>query len=165
VSTFSTAAVSFALRQLGAPYLWSAQGDYMIGKAGEFIKLDSPAYDCAGLVKMATVRAGGPDLRSWWGADSLFSALPPADASERFPLVFYGAKGRASHVGIALGDTGLVLEASGGDSTTRTIADALHRDAKVRVGFNGRLDRLGFRSFDAMQFLHLHPSPGGLPNV
>jgi cell wall-associated NlpC family hydrolase len=167
VSFFGATVVDIALRQLGAPYIWAGQGDYYV-REGRILPIAMAGvpvlgFDCAGLVKYCALKAGGPDLRGWWGADSLFRELPTADASERFTLVFYGRGRSATHVGIALSDTGLVLEASGGDGTTLTFQDALHRNACVRVGRNGRMDRLGYRSLDALQTLHLKP-PALIPD-
>lgn len=190
---FDEQVVDLALRQVGAPYLWSARGDYVVRDerlpsgavlAGQQFNVHSAqvgvpaglsAFDCAGLVTWAAWKAGAADIRGWWGADTLYEHLPEYDASGERPgdcnrLVFYGALGgRATHVAIDIG-RGLVIEAAGGDATTLTYQDALKRTrlspwpAAVAVRREFRRDRLGSRSLLAAQHLPARP-PGAYPAV
>lgn len=168
--TFDQLAVDFALAQLGAPYIWAGRGDWYVseGKILSTTNLGDPkvrlVFDCAGLVLWAAFRAGADsDGRGWWGADTLWTHLPerlpdePADANR---LVFYGSPARASHVALDLG-RGIVLEAAGGDSRTTSLEAAAkgvgYGPARVRVGREHRLDRLGYRSLLALKTLPSRP--------
>jgi cell wall-associated NlpC family hydrolase len=165
---FDELVVDFALHQLGAPYAWAGRGEYCVRPGPDSQPAIFPvtsqgfgslAFDCAGLVDWAVWKAGGPDLRGWWGADHLWQRLPerlPDDPPDAYRLAFYGHAGRASHIGIALAK-GLVIEAAGGDQTTLTYADAMRRGAYVRIGRSSRIDLLGYRSLLAAKFLPLKP--------
>lgn len=165
--TFAQACVAWALRRLGDPYIWAGEGEWCVrgpvgaGQILSVAEVGCPGYgfDCAGLVKRAALAANpqGPDLRGPWGAQHLFWHLPEAREGD-IRLVFYGVGDVASHVGFDLGNH-LVLEASGGDATTLTYANALHRNAKVRIGFEQRPDRIGYRSLEAVAGLPKQPPP------
>ncbi|GAA4856455.1 C40 family peptidase [Kitasatospora terrestris] len=92
------AAVSYALAQVGKPYLWGGNGPN--------------GFDCSGLVQQAYRRAGVATPRV---ADDQYRATTPIDASRlrRGDLVFWSGNGRVSgihHVAIYLGD-GTYVEA------------------------------------------------------
>ena len=168
-TSYAEACVAWALRHLGDPYVWAGQGEWAVRRdaqgQGQIVsagELGCPGmgFDCAGLVKRAHFAAAGTgavDLRSWWSASDLFWHLPEAREGD-LRLVFYGQGDVASHIEFDLGNR-LRLGANGGDSTTLTYMHALHRNAKVRIGFEGRGDRIGFRSLDALRNLPLHPPP------
>jgi len=161
---FSRAVVKKALSQLGKPYIWAGRGDFVVsaGKQVHPATLGCPefAFDCAGLVGWAAWRSGAQDLRGWWGAQHLATALPPRQPGEPFELAFYGRDmAHVTHVAIHLGG-GLVLEAAGGDATTLTYADALRRAARVRIDFDGRVDGLCTRSLEGLKFLTYQPPKG-----
>lgn len=168
---FDELVVEAALQQLGVPYIWAGRGDYAVrdmqdGRGPRNVPMGAAAgcergLDCSGLVTFSIWKAGGPDLRGWWGADALWRALPDIDTDEGeeddwFALCFYGTKTKATHVAIELGRN-LVCEASGGDSSTLTLTDALKRGAFVRMGFDQRRDFLGSRSLIATKKLPPRP--------
>lgn len=160
--SFSEMLVAFALKQLGKPYLWAGRGDYVV-REHQIIRLadTDQGFDCAGLVTWAAWKAGAADLRGWYGADHLWLLLPEGKPGD-MRLALYGSKGHATHVAIDLGH-GLVLEAAGGDSTTLTVTDAMKRGASVRIGFERRVDRLGYRSLEALKDLPLRPTVSPTP--
>ncbi|MFG2823168.1 C40 family peptidase [Kitasatospora sp. NPDC048365] len=92
------AAISYALAQVGKPYLWGGNGPN--------------GFDCSGLVQQAYRRAGVETPRV---ADDQYRAATPISASRlrRGDLVFWSGNGRVSgihHVAIYLGD-GTYVEA------------------------------------------------------
>lgn len=117
--------LGYALRMVGLPYIW--------GGASPLV-----GFDCSGLV-MELLAAGG---RVKHGTDASSQALynhlrsvgqKPLDVPKFGALAFYGRhKADITHVGFCLGDT-LMLEAAGGDKTTKTATDAKLRNACVRV--------------------------------
>jgi cell wall-associated NlpC family hydrolase len=166
---FDELVVEQALMQLGVPYIWAGRGDYAVrdlndGKGLRNVPMGAAAgcdrgLDCSGLVTWAIWKAGGGDLRGWWGADALWRHLPDLDEDEEddwFALDFYGTNKKATHVAIELGRN-LVVEAAGGDSTTLTLTDAMKRGAFVRMGFEKRQDFLGRRSLSATRKLPHRP--------
>ncbi|MEV4560620.1 C40 family peptidase [Kitasatospora sp. NPDC049285] len=92
------AAVSYALAQVGKPYVWGGNGP--------------DGFDCSGLVQQAYRRAGISTPRV---ADDQYRATTPISSGQlqRGDLVFWSNNGRASgihHVAIYLGD-GTYVEA------------------------------------------------------
>ncbi|GLW68835.1 hypothetical protein Kpho02_11340 [Kitasatospora phosalacinea] len=92
------AAVSYALAQLGKPYVWGGNGPN--------------GFDCSGLVQQAFRRAGIATPRV---ADDQYRAATPISSGQlqRGDLVFWSSNGRVSgihHVAIYLGD-GTYVEA------------------------------------------------------
>lgn len=140
--------IKHALTYAGAPYVWCGKGLELWDPAGpKTHHWGFEVFDCSGFVTTAYLEAGGKDLRFTHAAQTMFDEFPhrSADAGEFGLLKFYGASMKAvTHVGFSLGN-GLVLEAAGGDATTRTPADAKARGARVRVVFDGRHDFLGWR--------------------
>ncbi|MFC8723186.1 C40 family peptidase [Kitasatospora sp. NPDC057198] len=92
------AAVSYALAQVGKPYVWGGNGP--------------DGFDCSGLVQQAFRRAGVATPRV---ADDQYRAATPIGSGQlqRGDLVFWSSNGRVSgihHVAIYLGD-GTYVEA------------------------------------------------------
>ncbi|RKH19151.1 peptidoglycan endopeptidase [Corallococcus sp. CA047B] len=134
--------LQLVLNQVGAPYRWGAKGS-----------LPDPhgprLFDCSGLVTWSLHQVGGPDWRTTHNTDRLWDACKPVERVEELQpgdLVLYGKAGDPDHVMVHVG-AGVVVGASGGGSTTRTLEDAARSDAKVkafaRVAY--RSDVLGFR--------------------
>jgi cell wall-associated NlpC family hydrolase len=87
------AAITFAMAQIGIPYVWGGDGPAS-GEGG---------FDCSGLTKAAYASAGIDLPRT---AHTQFYAGPhvPADADLKpGDLVFYGTPQRVHHVGLYLG--------------------------------------------------------------
>ncbi len=111
----------YAMSMLGRPYLLG--GDDPIA-----------GFDCSGFAQelLASVGIDPPGDQS---ADQLLQAfkgrpvqgVPPVGA-----LVFYGSKGKVTHVGISIGE-GLMVEAGGGGSKTTNLAAAILDNAYIRV--------------------------------
>lgn len=99
----AAAAIAFAARQLGLPYVWGGNGPAK-GDAG---------YDCSGLTSAAYASAGISIPRTATeqyrhGPSVPLSALKPGD------LVFYGNDQFAHHVGIYIGAanrSGVIIDA------------------------------------------------------
>lgn len=93
----TTGAVSFALRQVGKPYIWGATGPN--------------GYDCSGLV-VAAYRSIGISLPHFTG-DLLRRGTPVSRASLRpGDLVFLSS----SHVGLAIGGDRVVVAPQSGEN-------------------------------------------------
>ena len=98
-SRSASIAITFALAQLGKPYLWGATGP--------------DTFDCSGLTQAAWQRAGAPIGRTTWdqledGAPTALAALAPGDL-----ILTPGGNGTIAspgHVGMYLG-RGLVIHA------------------------------------------------------
>lgn len=154
---FSQRVLDWALLQVGRPYCWGGCGSVTWTPKGlvPTIKATegaSVAFDCAGLVKAAVFACGGADVRATHNAQTMYDKLPPPAETERFVLRMYGTKTRITHVAFELGNTGLVLEAAGGDHTTKTLADSLNRpNAFVRVNRDTRTDCVAYRSLAALE--------------
>lgn len=126
-----------AFRHVHTPYIWGG-------------KTPDRGLDCSGLVTLSYYEAGGPDWRETKNSDTFWNGLEPVEEGLLVPgdLVFYGGTGPndVDHVAIWVNNLGLILEASGGDHTTLSIAEAMRRHAEVRVSYFGdRKDLRGFR--------------------
>ncbi|WP_082450055.1 C40 family peptidase [Sphingomonas sp. Leaf231] len=112
--------------ELGKPYIWGKDGP--------------DSYDCSGFAQWALGKLG-LDKRGDQSANGLYQhfsdkkygtivvARKDADVGD---VVFYGRKGRATHVAIGWG-SGLMIEAGGGGSKMKTIDQARAAKACVRV--------------------------------
>ena len=160
--SFDKRVVTAALKRLGMPYIWGGHGNVcwvLENSVAKIVPMQAHAgcpfgYDCAGLVTDAVLEAGGPDIRWKHNAQTLYDTLPiilSPIPDDNF-LVFYGRPGHISHIAIGLGKD-LIIEAAGGDQTTNTYADALNRGATVRINYEHRLDRMGFRKLMDVQDL------------
>lgn len=148
--------VQVGLNQIGKPYIWGGHGYHLWTSDGlKDTTYGVAVYDCAGLVTTSLKDAGGPDWRISHNAQLLYneceetgktatSHTPPNFATDLGWLMFWGESlGRITHVGIHISE-GMVLEASGGDRSTTTLDLAQKHGAKVRIGWNGRLDFQGY---------------------
>ncbi|RKH12814.1 peptidoglycan endopeptidase [Corallococcus sp. CA053C] len=136
-----------------APYRWGAKGE----RAANGAQL----FDCSGLVTWCLHQVGGPDWRATHNTDRLWDECRPVASEAELlagDLVLYGRAGHTmlqgrpvtrpdpDHVMVYVG-AGVVVGASGGGSTTRTLEDAARADAKVKAfaRITYRADVLGFR--------------------
>lgn len=108
--------------QLGKPYIYGGNNPLT-------------GFDCSGYVQWV-LRSCGMDPPGRQNAQMLYDFFEPNSEKNSFTLgalVFYGKSVRAiDHIAILV-DQYRVIEAGGGDSTTKTVNDALLRsDACVR---------------------------------
>lgn len=104
-------AVSWALNQVGTPYVWGGEDPSAPGRPG--------AFDCSGLVQ-ATFKAIGVNLPRVAQAQYDATTKIPPDQLQAGDLVFFGQNAQnISHVGIYIGNGKMV--------------DAPHTGADVRV--------------------------------
>lgn len=147
--------ISTALKQLGAPYIWGGHGD-VVWTPKNPVGMQKAAgcprgFDCAGLVTWTVHQISTTDLTNSWNAQTMWDRLPEA-APDSFALALYGSRADLiQHVAVVLGNTNLLLQAAGGDSTTTSYTEAVRRSACVSVGYRGRQDLLGYRSLAALE--------------
>ena len=104
-SAAAAAAVSFALAQIGTPYLWGGEGP--------------GGFDCSGLVQAAYQAAGVALPRVAQQQYDAGPQLQPGEALQPGDLVFFGSDPRhITHVGIVVG-TGLMVDAPHAGATVR----------------------------------------------
>lgn len=111
-----------ALSYIGTPYLWGGD-DPMAG------------FDCSGFIIEILRSAGRLPLEGDWTAAGLFDKFRKQEVLEPFSgcLVFYaGLNARIYHVEFCLSDR-FSVGASGGDSTTDDIADAIKQNAYIKI--------------------------------
>jgi len=132
------------LSQMHAPYRWNGKGE-RDSATGQRV------FDCSGLVTWAFQEVGGPDWRAHANTDVLWTRCAPVPKAELLPgdLVLYHRKGDptdAEHVMVHVGG-GVVVGASGGGSTTLTLADAAKARAYVKTfsSLDYRARRMGIR--------------------
>ncbi|WP_141326098.1 NlpC/P60 family protein [Myxococcus sp. AB025B] len=133
------------LSQMHAPYRWGGKGE-------RDSVTSQRVFDCSGLVTWALREVGGPDWRNTHNTDALLAqCIPVPRVEELLPgdLVLYHGKGApldAEHVMVHVGG-GVVVGASGGGSTTLTLADAEKSNACVKVfgSLDYRARRMGMR--------------------
>lgn len=121
--------IQYAMSFLGTPYRWGGES--------------FDGWDCSGLVQ-EILRSVGCDPAGDQTAHALFSYFRDNGFTMDMPrpgaLVFYGSSTRITHVAFAI-DGFRVIEAGGGDSTTRTRSDAAEQRAFVRMRpYNHRSD-------------------------
>ncbi|WP_223786011.1 NlpC/P60 family protein [Myxococcus sp. AS-1-15] len=133
------------LSQMHEPYRWGGKGE-------RDSATNQRVFDCSGLVTWALREVGGPDWRYSHNTDVLLAqclAVPKEEELLPGDLVLYHRKGApldAEHVMVHVGG-GVVVGASGGGSTTRTLADATKANACVKVfgSLDYRARRMGLR--------------------
>jgi len=126
--------VETAVGWVGKPVLWGAKGEWFLNEKDEKETLPpETAFDCSGLCTSALLAIGGPDLRAEWNAQHFADGLLPTDKPQPGDFGIYGSSlNHVIHVVIALaGDN--VLSADGATHTVRSLAQAIHRGAQVRV--------------------------------
>ncbi len=119
-----------AMQYVGVPYVWGGEHP-------------AQGFDCSGFCQRV-LRDAGVSLTKDRTANQLYHYLKTLGVSsgvQTDAILFFGSHDEAiTHMAIALNDE-LMIEAGGGDSTTRTIAHAKQRDARVRIKpINSRSD-------------------------
>lgn len=114
----------FLIAHLGVPYIWGGSSRV----AG---------LDCSGFAQLALAYLGLDPPGDQTAAGLMLHFQKPGngietDKAELGTLCFYGAKGRITHIAVAL-DAERMIEAGGGDSKTKTIAQARKKGACVRI--------------------------------
>ncbi|MEW6015788.1 MAG: NlpC/P60 family protein [Candidatus Zixiibacteriota bacterium] len=111
-----------AISYIGTHYLWGGD-DPLAG------------FDCSGFVIEILRSAGKLPLDGDWTAAGLFEKFRKKEVLAPFSgcLVFYaGVNARIFHVEFCLSDK-FSVGASGGDSTTDDIADAIKQNAYIKI--------------------------------
>ena len=119
--------IILSLQYLNTPYVWGGQ---------DFTKVD-----CSGLIVKVLREARIIDIHEDYTAQGLYDLFESHELtnprSEINPgsLLFFGKNTMSiTHVGICLcPSTNLMIHAGGGDRTTKTIEDAIKRDARVKI--------------------------------
>lgn len=97
---------------------------------------DPSGFDCSGLICEGLQAFGKMPRFADYTADQLCKMFPAVEPSNLLPgcLVFWlDSSGRAVHVEAIWHKTRFSLGASGGDSTVRTIADAIRKNAFIKI--------------------------------
>jgi len=116
---------------LHIPYIWGGESP-------------SVGFDCGGLVIDILQTVGELPNRydnTSQGLYNHFSKVANSTGIGLGALCFYGkSKNRIIHVAMMIDDSS-ILEAGGGNSTTKTVVDAIKKDARVRIRqYNFRKD-------------------------
>lgn len=152
-----TEVVELAKSQIGAPYIWRGKGDQLWAAPKP---LPNPfgrnVFDCSGLVTWAIEQAGGPDMRFFDNAQTMFDHLRPvtfgvdAIPESSYPFLAFFGQGpkNVSHIGIRTNE-GLIESAGGGGNCT-TLEIAKRLGACVRLTPPGKIrrDLVGYRLFN-----------------
>jgi cell wall-associated NlpC family hydrolase len=116
-------AVDLATGLIGVPYRWGGA--------------TPDGFDCSGLVYYTFRRAGVPVPRT--SQEQYRAARPvPIESAAPGDLVFFGRRGRISHVGIYLGDERFIHAPEAG--RTVTIAHLADGHYRARFAGAGRID-------------------------
>jgi cell wall-associated NlpC family hydrolase len=114
----------FLISHLGVPYVWGGSSRVK-------------GLDCSGFAQIALAYLDLDPPGDQTAAGLMLHFQKPGngllvDVAELGTLCFYGGPNKITHVAIAL-DKDRMIEAGGGDSKTKTIADARKRGACVRI--------------------------------
>lgn len=116
------AAIRYAEHFIGLPYKWGGSNPV-------------DGMDCSGFVQ-AVLQSVGIDPPGDQTAQALFAYFSKEGQEKRLAsgcLLFFGAdKSRISHIALAVNEWQMI-EAGGGDSTTKTVAEAARQNAYVRI--------------------------------
>ena len=116
------AMILVAQSMLNTPYLWGGNSP-LIG------------VDCSGFVQ-AVLSSVGIDPPGDQTSQGLYNSLSKKGWASRLgkgSILFFGkSRTELSHTAIAIDDT-LMIEAAGGNSKTKTLADAIKADARVKI--------------------------------
>lgn len=119
-STVGERAAVIAVRQVGVPYRYGG--------------MSADGFDCSGLVNFAYARAGKTVPRT---TGDLWRELRPVSARELRvgDVLFFNIEGKASHVGLYLGDRRFVhAPSSGREVTIADLDSGFYREAFIRGG-------------------------------
>lgn len=146
-------------KQIGAPYIWGGKGTHLFSKeqkglvgspfiGNEYGRPPLLVFDCSGLMMWALYQVTGYDFRGVLHAQGMREKYQPlqAEALSRPHFRYYGSAEKATHVALAVALVDrewLIIDASGGDSTTTTILAAEKRGACVKLHFERRVDFVG----------------------
>ena len=119
----------FAFQYLNTPYKWAGQ---------DFTRLD-----CSGLVVKVLQDAKILRKDTDFTAQSLYNFFMgheltlPLSRKQAGSILFYGkSTSKITHVDFCVNpQANISIGASGGDSTTLTLQDAIERDARVQISF------------------------------
>jgi len=112
----------YATRFIGTPYVWGGD-DPMAG------------FDCSGLVVEVLQAVGRLAHGQDYSAHDLYTIFKPFQVDQGYPgcLVFWlNDQGKARHVEMMI-DNDLLVGASGGGSSTQTLADAIRQNAFIKM--------------------------------
>jgi len=127
--------VDECVKRQGCWYVWPHKSNNYSGKDLSIAKYPR-TYDCSGLVTSSLYSALGLDWRQTKNAQKLADECDEIEVDDvrMGDLLFYGAdQQHISHVMVYVGvKHGPIFGASGGDSRTLTVEDAVKRDAKVK---------------------------------
>ena len=122
---------SFLLTYLHKPYLWGGD-DPLIG------------LDCSGFAQECLAALGadpaGDQTAHALRDHCLKYGTPIMTPPDTGDLVFYGTQGKIIHIAVGF-HKGIVIEAGGGGSRTKTLQDAINQNAFIRLRpYRKRLD-------------------------
>lgn len=114
-------ATQYAWALLGLPYIWGGD-DPMAG------------FDCSGLVVEILKAAGVLPADGDWTADQLYQRFAASEQGLAYGgcLAFWRRGGRMTHVEYCINPSH-TIGASGGGSSTLTVADAIRQNAYVKL--------------------------------
>lgn len=119
--------VMLALQYLNVPYRWAGN--------------DFNAMDCSGLIVRILKDASLIKKTEDYTAQGLYKLLSNHSKAVQVgglfsgSLLFFGKSSKEiTHIGICISpNSKLMIHAGGGDSTTKTLKDAVKRDARVKI--------------------------------
>ena len=113
--------IQYAHSFLGKPYIWGGD-DPILG------------FDCSGLVQelLASVGMDPPGDQTAHNLYMHFINEPHTSKAKAGSLAFFGPRPKVTHVGFMI-DKWRMVEAGGGGSRTKTVADAAAQNAYIRI--------------------------------
>lgn len=150
-------AVAYAIQRMHCPYVWFGKGKVIWTPSGLTAHpWSEEVFDCSGLVTAAFFYATSKDLRPTHAANTMWRQFKPSDVPGMASVACYGTANKCTHVMLHVCD-GLVVGASGGDSTILSPMDADQRadetDRKCEVTvFTSHLYRSDFLGWRELPF-------------